>query len=363
MSGMYGNRIKIKVQDETKKTINDVGIVIDASGSMQHLRGKVEQVVDRLVADLAQRSKELGDETRITIYLFNEVIHVIEYAVDVTRLPTLVGRYSPNWQTALVSATIQTITDLKKIPELYGNHAVLMFVITDGYENASPMEDKEELPGIMAGLPDNWTVACLVPNITGMSEAKRFGFPAGNIAIWDTTSQAGMEQAMRTVSAATTSYMTSRSQSGGTFRGTKSLFQVDDSKMTMDEALKAGAVLLDQSEYVLIPVIRQCSIKEMVEECTTNYKIGQAYYQLNNSGTPKGKKGIIVQGNKDIKVMENATKRVAGGKVIRKVAGLPDHDMTVDPKGMGKDNVVFVQSTSLNRILYPGTKLLLLTGK
>lgn len=353
-----------------------VAVALDASSSISHLRKQVIDVTDNLIKELAQQSEVMGQETRVTIYTFADQVECLIYDKDVLRLPSIAELYKPEGNTALLKATQTAIDDLAMTPEKYGDHSYLLYVITDGQENVSdqgswwangkmnyrdPKENggrfyRDSVPETIKGLPDNWTLACLVPSVVDVAYAKRYGFPAGNIMVWDATSERGVEEIGKVMSSVTKTYMTNVSQG---VRGTKTLFKVDDAKMTLDEAIKAGARVMDTSEYVIVPVYTRTSIAEMVKECTPNYKIGQAYYQLNNSGTPKGKRGIIVQGNKDILVMENASKRVASGPMIRKVAGLPDTDTTVDPKNMGTDNIVFVQSTSLNRILYPGTKLLL----
>lgn len=361
----YGSAKRNRVADNI---ITHVTLVVDESGSMQRLSAATIKVVDQLIANMATQVKQINEtatvktETRVTVYLFSNAARCVVFDMSVADLPSIAEYYESDGGTALCDATLLAIDDLGKTFDKYGQHSYLMYVITDGEELHSTPEGRRNLPGVIGKLPDTWTLACMVPNPAGVHMAKQLGFPAGNVAMWDATSERGVEEMVDRVTVATNAYVSTRSQSGGTFRGTKTLFQVDAGKMTFDEALKAGAKQLGQNEYVVIPVISRTSIKDMVEQCTTNYKIGQAYYQLNDSDTPKGKKGIIVQGNKDILVMDNASKRVAGGPAVRQLAGLPAHDITVDPKNMDKNNIVFVQSTSLNRILYPGTKLLLKTG-
>jgi len=365
---MYGGH-KPKRNRVADNIITHVTLVVDESGSMMGLSQAVIKVVDGLIANMAAQVREINKtadvktETRVTVYLFSNAARCVIFDMSVTDLPSIADYYDSDGGTALADATTLAIDDLGQTFDKYGKHSYLFYVITDGEELHSTAEGRRNLPNKIAALPDTWTLACLVPNALGVNMAKNLGFPAGNIAMWDATSTRGVEEMVDRVTVATNSYVSARSQSGGTFRGTKTLFQINDAAMTPADAIKAGANAMDASEYVIVPVIRDCTIKEMVEECTPNYKIGQAYYQLNNSKTPKGKRGIIVQGNKDVKVMDNDTKRVYTGKGVRSLANLPDHDITVDPQNMGTKNIVFVQSTSLNRKLYAGTKLLILTGK
>lgn len=50
--------------------INHVALVLDASSSMSRLSGKVIEVADQQIAYLARRSRELDQETRVTVYVF-----------------------------------------------------------------------------------------------------------------------------------------------------------------------------------------------------------------------------------------------------------------------------------------------------
>jgi hypothetical protein len=335
--------------------LNHVAFVLDRSGSMQHLRSQVPKVLDGQIAGLVQSSISHKQETRASVYVFDDNVDCVYYDKSVHDFPTMVGKYQIGGTTALVDATLLAMDELAHTWEGRADHSFLLFVITDGYENASK-RPYAELHKRLSTLPDNWTVGCLVPNVQSIQSAKALGFATGNIMVWDATSERGLVEASRQISVATASYMTDRAAGK---RSTKTLFTIDDSKLSVDAAKAANLKQLDQDEYVIMPVIRDCTIKEFVEEATTNYRVGLGYYQLNNSKTPKGKKGIIIQGNKDILVMENATKKVFGGKEARQLVGLPEHDITVDPMNMGRDHVVFVQSTSVNRNLYAGTKFLL----
>jgi hypothetical protein len=129
-----------------------------------------------------------------------------------------------------------------------------------------------------------------------------------------------------------------------------------------EQALKkAGLTPLNPKDYVLIPVTQEMRIDEFVKQCTTNYVVGKGYYQLTGGRKPKGKRGIIVQGNKSVAVLNKKTNEVFTGDAARQLVGLPKENVTVDPSKTDGDYILFVQSTSLNRILGPiGTKFLLM---
>jgi hypothetical protein len=65
--------------------INHVALVLDASSSMSHLSRKVVDVADQQIAYLARRSRELDQETRVTVYVFADKVECVIYDKDVLR--------------------------------------------------------------------------------------------------------------------------------------------------------------------------------------------------------------------------------------------------------------------------------------
>ena len=345
------------VAKRSQNIINHIALVLDGSGSMQYHRQKLVEVADAQIAHLAQRSKELDQETRVTVYVFDDTVECVIYDKDVLRLPSIKDHYQVRGMTALVDATVRSLDDLANTWEGYGDHSFLIYVLTDGMENHSSPANRAALPGRMANLPENWTVAALVPDQGGRFEAQRFGFPSANIAVWDAASADGVEEAGATIRAATNSYMTNRASG---VRGTKSLFTIDANALTTAAVKAANLVPMDASEYVLIPVPADERIDVFVKQCAPNYNLGKAFYQLNSGRKPKGRAGVIVQGNKQVIVVEKATNKAYSGSAARQLIGLPDYEVTVDPTKLNADYDVYVQSTSINRKLFAGTKLLML---
>ena len=83
--------------------INHIGLVLDRSGSMNSVRNEVVTVADMQVQYLAQRSRELDQETRMTVYTFDTEVECVYYDKDVLRLPSLKGKYQLGGMTALMS--------------------------------------------------------------------------------------------------------------------------------------------------------------------------------------------------------------------------------------------------------------------
>lgn len=82
---------------------------------MSHLTRELVKVADAQIAYLAQRSKELDQETRITVYTFNNTVQCVVYDKDVLRLPSIAEFYQPRGMTALIDATLKSQDDLSNL--------------------------------------------------------------------------------------------------------------------------------------------------------------------------------------------------------------------------------------------------------
>ncbi|MBF9070891.1 vWA domain-containing protein [Streptacidiphilus fuscans] len=362
---MSTNRIKHKV--------NHVSLVVDKSGSMRQHEAQLVRVVDEFVKGLHEESDRLGHETRISLYAFDHEVQNLVWDMDVKHLPSLRGLYQvDNGATALIEAAVKSVDDLKNIWEGYGEHSFLQVVVTDGEENASGWSEVGQMHIRMAGgegnavlgswlgrirgamdeLPDHWTSAILVPNSLAKRTAQGYGFPAGNIAIWDADSSKGVEEAIGTVKTAATSFLRGREQG---VRGTRNLFAMGKELSTAE--VNANLDALDTGKYILIPVDEQMPIRDFVTRAGHTYTTGRAFYELS--------KREKIQGNKQLAVAEKdpatgrMTGRVFSGPAARRLLGLPVSEVTVKP-GENPAYTVFVQSTSVNRKLVSGTKLLVL---
>ncbi len=333
--------------------INHIALVLDASSSMYPLSEQVIKVADAQIEHLARRSKELDQETRITVYTFADTVTCLIYDKDVLRMPSLKSEYKPNGNTALLKASVKAIDDLSKTPELYGDHAFLVYVLTDGEENCSnrgmDSVTASQLTAKINGLKENWTVGVFVPNQSGKFEAKKFGFPSDNIAIWDANSKGGMAEVGEVIRATTDAYMTSRSIG---IRGTKNLFNIDTTNISK-QAVTATLAKLHPGQYRIYDVKEKTAIAPFVETQTKRgYRMGEGYYELS--------KPEKVQGNKTVVLYDKKTRAVYVGKEARSLLALPNYEVKVAPASH-PDYTIFVQSLSVNRNLMPGTKLLLLS--
>jgi hypothetical protein len=328
--------------------INHVALVLDASTSMRGHTRSLIAVADGQVKYLAQRSRELDQETRVSIYVFGSTVKCLVYDKDVLRLPSIASLYSPDGMTALADATILSLDDLAMTPEKYGDHAFLVWVLTDGQENKSSPANRRNLPVRLRSLPENYTVGVLVPDQRGVFEAKGFGFPADNIAVWDTSSAAGVVEAGETIRSATDNFMQARTRG---VRSTRSLFSTGLDAVNPD-TVRRTLTVLPESRYDVVPVHTKAQIRPYIQSRGLPYTVGKGFYEL--------MKTEKIQPGKQIAVQERGTGRVFTGPDARHLLGLPDNvEVKVKPEANPLYKI-FVQSTSVNRNLIPGTEVLVL---
>lgn len=336
-------------KEKIQNYINHIVFVIDRSGSMSSLSNETVTVFDNQIKYLASRSKELNQETRVSVYLFGSRIDCLIYDMDVMRLPSLKDHYEIEGMTALLDGTGKAIEDLKKTPELYGDHSFLIYVLTDGGENKSRKYDAAKMSETIRNLADNWTLAVMVPNIQGVAEAKRFGFPTNNIMQWSTDA-AGIGEVGEVLTKTTNNFMQGRAKG---VRGTKNLFNMNTNVSTT--TIKKNLEVLNAGLYETL-IVRQYddgkAIKDFVESwMKVPYRVGSAYYQLSKPEKIQAAKNIIVRNKKDAKAYT--------GDNARNLLGLPNYEVKVSPATI-KDYDVFVQSTSVNRKLVRDTHLLVM---
>ena len=330
--------------------INHVTLVLDASPSMQHLVDTTIKVADDQIKFLAERSQQLYMETRVTVYAFADpdMIDCLFYDMDVLRLPSLKGLYTTKGRsTALIDAAVKSQLDLDKTATLYGDHAFLTFLLTDGEENSSIAYNGKALRDLLAGQPDNWTMAVLVPDQRSKIRCQDLGFHRSNVAVWDATTKQGMEDAGHTIRAATDAYMTSRSTGVTTKTG---IFTMD---ATTVNHKTVAANLRELSGFRVEHVKQPAVIKEFIDSLRPKVPFvqGANYFPLI--------KRERINDSKEVVIRHKVSGKIYGGPQARQLVGLPDTgEVSVSPQPNNEYDV-FIQSTSLNRKLIPGHDLLI----
>lgn len=370
-----------------KNLTTHVALVLDRSVSMRDLAEKTVQVADELVEFLAGQSKKMNQEWRVSVYTFGDDVNCHIWDMDVLRLPSMKEHYRIGGSTALIDATMTALDDFDKITEHRGDHSFLAYVITDGEENVSRGTGQRpafgraprtglatELKNRIGGLQDNRTVSLLVPDERGVRMAQSFGFPTGNILVWDASSEAGMEKAARTIQESATTYMRARTTG---VRSTTSLFVGENVDAKSIKDAKLIPLPTENRRFVLVtksrsteslfferPINRvtkkrlvpdkawHVEIKDFVDAAYPPYRVGMAFYELI--------KAERVTADKRIAVVDNNTKQVYVGDGARRLLSLPNGDCRVKPT-LNPGYKIFVESNSVNRHLRLGTEVLLLT--
>jgi hypothetical protein len=338
--------------------INDFFFVIDESSSMRRHTSTVVRVFDGLIADLAAQSKEFGQETRVSIYAVGS--HGTERCIlwdrDVSGIPSIKGRYEPDGLTAVADCTHLVLDDLSLIPQKYCNRAVAITVVTDGQENDSrrgggPDSSAHQLRGRIATLPGNVALGVYVPDRNGANYAEiKCGYPADAIKIWNPAGANAIEQLGREMADTARSYMQARAtarSTGQTFTG-RSLFGFSAADV------QATLTPITPGAYGVYDVTRDTQIDLFIEQATRRpYQKGRVYYQLT--------KPVSVQDYKDVLIETGG--QVYSGPLdkARALLGLPGHAVKVSPRDLETGGcTVFIQSTSYNRKLLAGTRVVVL---
>jgi hypothetical protein len=327
-----------------QKLINHVALVLDASSSMGPHEKKLVEIADKLIRDLALISEEKNQETRVSIYKFADNVTPLIFDMDVMRLPSIADLYTIYGMTALFDATIKSQVDLTTTSQIYGDHAFLTFVLTDGEENKS-RNTRYEFSNLINNANENWTLAFLVPNSTSQAVLERFGAPSGNISVWDTRSTSGIVDAGHSIRQATETFMTNRASG---IRGSRNVFSTGVDAVN-DQTVRGNLTPLRQDQYVLVPVHYNASIREFIEGAGYHYTPGIGYYQLNKTEE--------IQGQKDIIIVDKNSGQAYSGPEARSILGLPNMHTKVKPTANPLYDI-YVQSTSVNRKLIPGTRVL-----
>lgn len=323
-----------------QELINHVTFVLDRSGSMEDMESQVIAAMDKQVAVLARLSKEMGQETRITVLMFDYEVDVLVYDKDVLRLPSIAEHYKTRRRrTALLDATMQAIDDLSKIPHLYGDHANLVYALTDGKENESS-HTPSELRRRIESLGEEWTMTTLVPDLHGEELAKDYGFPPGNIKQWNTKAADGFEKAAEDMGAATEKWMRNRASG---IRGSRNAFSTDASAVNTQTIQQAGLKPLPDSAFERIFAYQDFRMDELVKEQGKKfkYKRGTGFYQLH--------KRELIQSDKALAVWDREKEVMYFGPGVRALVGLDNNrDERVTPQENDR-YTIFVQSKADNR--------------
>lgn len=328
-----------------------VGISRDHSGSMSSLARYAMKDYNLNVESIKEGANSNNIDTVVSVIKCgvagvpakNE-FEVMNSSVNSLRPLTT---YSANGSsTPLFDSVGQLVEQLKNVPDADNpDVSFLIMVITDGEENSSKKYNGQDIGRMVRTLQstDRWTFTFRVPK--GYATAlSKLGIPAGNILEWEQTER-GFQEATIKTQAAVNEYYGQRS------RGVRasSRFYSDLSDLKPKDVKKELKDITHAVQF--FSVNSALPIKEFVEgKLGRPMILGTAFYQLN--------KPEKLQSHKSIAIRDRKSGRVYAGDHARELLNLPrGGEIKLYPGDHG-DFDVFIQSTSVNRNLFPGTDLL-----
>lgn len=336
---------------------NYVGFAIDRSLSMQGIRhaagtdyntqiegirsAAIEGGIDTIVSVV---NCGAGREGRVSRFITNSSVLALQpikdYVVD-------------GGSTPLLDSVGELIDIFESTPDA-GDPEVAFFVqaITDGQENSS-RKWRNTLANKIRQLQatDRWSFTFRVPRGYAKALSSGFNIPLGNILEWDTT-----ERGMAVASAATAKAWSGYYNDLKVGKRATSRFYSDIGDIDPETIKKSLTSINHQitTWNVTVGNVKDrktwMEIRPFVEQHNRgHYLNGAAFYEL--------VKREDIQHHKEVILVDKVTRTAYSGPNARKLLKLPDLEIAVNPGDHGQWEI-YVQSTSNNRKLPPGTRVI-----
>lgn len=332
--------------------INRISFVIDRSGSMQGVMPSAIRAFNENLIAIKKQVEETKQSATVSLYVFNNAVETLFFnrPIDDCK-PLSENDVRTGGQTALFEASALAINDLKNL-KVGSDEDVsyLINVITDGEENASRPSTPIATSNLLKLMQevqrtDMWTMTFLVPRGSKSRLCRSFNLSEGNVLEWDTTA-AGVQAYGAANNAGITRYFSARAA------GQKSVksFYTDLSHVSVSD-VRQLTNLSDKAK--ILYVTSDTDIKTFIEDSGLAFISGAAFYQLVGGKDRPDK----VQDYKKVLIMERNKSHVYGGDDARHLIGLTNSEVSVRPGNQGNFDI-FIQSTSTNRKLKAGTKVI-----
>ncbi len=334
-----------------RKLVNHFILLIDRSGSMNSVRTEALNGLNKTIKDIQKGAQESGQETRISLYDFAEYVGRPMFERPQQMVETVYSYY-PNGGTALFDAVERSINDHLLPQRSDEDHTFVVICITDGADNASRDKTGRTMNDLVRRVQgtDRWTITFQLPPGSKAWFCSSFNVPEGNVMEWE-LSRRGVELATEARSMGTQAYFTNRA--AGVTKSTNFYEKVttDLSKLDPNTLRQQLANLAGQVKTWTVDA--EEDIQPFVQRHLGNipYIPGTAFYQLT-------KTEARVQPYKKVLLMEKGSRAVYGGNEARKLIGLKDNATCRVIPGNHSNFDIFIQSTSNNRKLVRGTKVI-----
>lgn len=336
---------------------NYIGVSRDHSASMTPIRAAAAKDYNALVDDVKKAALENQVDTIVSVVKCG-VGHNAENRRDVINSSVTTLSHITNYETSgsgtpLFDSVLMLIEDLQKVPDANGaDVSFLVMVITDGEDNRSGFRAAQNLAAKIRELQasDKWTFVFRVPR-GGTRTLVNFGIPAGNILEWDQTAK-GVEVATQKTTSAVEAY----------YKGVKSGVRSTSSFYTNIDKAEAKQIIKTQmtdiSSQVQVWNVYNADpkvIKEFVLSKGVQFQVGTLFYQLM-------KPEREVQDYKMIVIKDRKAGKTYAGTAARDLLGLPSVGTVRVAPGDHAGYDVYIQSTSFNRKLPEGSRLMYWAG-
>jgi hypothetical protein len=343
-----------------------VGLVKDHSGSMTHLACAALKDYNSLIEAIKTASDKEDIDTIVSVVKcgvgFAGAVEAEIVNSSVSRLKPQRSYATDGSYTPLLDSVGEVIRLLEASPDAKDpNVTFLVMVVTDGQENHSTKWTGRSLGDYIVRLQDTdrWTFTFRVP-YGGKRVLAQLGIPAGNIEEWEQTER-DMDRTTRFTASSVSNYFTGIKT--GAIRSTNSFYA--DAKNVTKTDVKAAMTNIS-SEVRIWPVVaadqkngpldrngyRVAEIGTFVEKKTREtYVRGTAFYEL-------AKTEKAVQASKLIVIRSRKDGAVYAGQSARDLLNLPTQGTIKLSPGDFGDWEIFIQSTSSNRHLPVGSKVL-----
>ena len=347
-SRLSKNRRKANLGKSVAVKQNHIAFIIDGSGSMSGLMDKAEESLKAQISAVMGESAKNRQETYITVTEFSDAVDIQYSNIDVKDFNTRASiRCYTGGRTALYDAVGKTVESMQKSKGKRKNMSFVVVVITDGFENASVRYNKFNLLDLINNLQstDKWSFVFQVPRGSYKQQlCNMLGIPEGNVSEWDATEQGLRTATVQNVTGINAFYI-ARSAGKGSV---KSFYITDMSKVSVSKIKKTLDDITDKVKSWKVD--KEWDITSFCNVKNGDYRVGAAFYQLTKTEE--------VQSYKKFLVMEKGKRSVYAGDGIRRLLNLPDCGTIKLSPGNHANYDIFIQSTSPNRKLVRGTRLI-----
>ncbi len=310
------------------------------------LERKVEEVANSWIDKISEESASKGQYSTLMRIDFSDRADIVTRETPVDSFGKITG-FSCRGNTALFDAVSKGIDEYQKY-ENNKDTSMLMVVVTDGEENSSDYEVVRNIGQRLKNKQNlgNWSFIFMLPPGSKSTFCSRYSIPTDNAVEWEASDE-GLEEVRETTSKGFTNYFNARSLGAQSVNAFYS--QTNMAQLPVSVVKKALDNIAHKCDVYDVP--KEVVISDFVAKKTgAPYKAGQSYYQLT--------KKEEVQPTKDVLIMEKGKSAIYAGQEARDLIGLHSGATDYVTPGNHANYDIFIKSTSHNRILVRGSKLI-----